>query len=80
MSLRSRLDALERMLAQAGITDVCPSCGGPVPGYNAVVLHEDGEEPDACKECGLVLDSEGKPVCATPGAGETKRIVLEVAE
>ena len=76
MSLRSRLDALERMLAQAGITDECPACGGPVPGYNAVVLHEDGEEPAACEECGLFLDADGRPLRARAGGGETKRIVL----
>ena len=80
MSLRNRLDALERRLAQAGITDECPACGGPVPGYNAVVLHEEGEEPETCQECGLVLDAEGKPLNARAGAGETKRIVLLGAE
>ena len=64
----------------------CPTCGGPSPGVNAILLcfERDGDvvsKDPQCPECGLLVDGHGR---ATPSArrvaeGEevcVRRIVL----
>lgn len=55
-------DSFDRVLKVAGLTDICPGCGGLTPLSSAVLVINYGDEPARCAECGLYLDAKGKPV------------------
>ena len=64
---------------------VCATCGGPSPGYNALVLVVDEDSPPEprCPACGLIVDGSGRARSALPRPRDRevviKRIVLGAA-
>ncbi len=87
MSLHTRLAALERHVRELHANcSSCPTCGGPSPGFNSIMLcyEHDGDvvsrEPQ-CPDCGLLVDSDGRaaPSARRIAEGEdvcVRRIIL----
>ena len=83
MTIRSRLNAVERTAAQLlPPANVCPTCGGPFPGYNYYEIRNDEGEllSDQCADCGLALDDSGNARAAAPmplsGKIQVKQLIL----
>ncbi|MEE9131755.1 MAG: hypothetical protein V3T84_17220 [Phycisphaerales bacterium] len=89
MSLRSRIAALEQQAKWLAIPDSCPTCGGPMPGVNRLMICDENGRPvdvygnsiDQCPQCGLLVGKSGKALSsatAVPARGEVhvKRITL----
>lgn len=56
-----RIARLERAVEARTPPATCPSCGGPKPGYNALVLvDDDSPSPARCPDCGLLVDDAGR--------------------
>lgn len=68
MSLRGRLDALQRRLEKSGLADAdrCPTCaGGSDMDHSAPRLHIGYEPPESCDHCGGAIDEYGRGFAAT---------------
>jgi hypothetical protein len=63
-----RVARLERAVEARRPPPTCATCGGPRPGYNALVLVVDDDAPPEprCPECGLIIDGEGRARAAYP--------------
>ena len=65
MSLRTRLASLERHVRELHANcSTCPTCNGPSPGYNSVMLgyERDGEvvpKDPTCPAYGLIVNAQG---------------------
>ena len=68
MRHRTRIARLERAVEARRPPPTCPTCGGPRPGYNALVLVVDDDAPPEprCPECNLIIDAEGRARAAYP--------------
>jgi hypothetical protein len=80
----TRIRRLERAVEARRPPPTCPACGGPRPGYNALVLVVDENAPPEprCAECGLIIDTEGRARSALPLPDHPvaiRRIVLEAS-
>jgi hypothetical protein len=64
--MHGRLRALEKRVGPK-IT-ACPTCGGPVPGHNSMMILDDNDQPKygRCAGCCLALTPAGTPMCALP--------------
>jgi predicted RNA-binding Zn-ribbon protein involved in translation (DUF1610 family) len=62
MTKRSIHDSFDRILKAAGLTHICPECGGLTQVSPAVIVLPYGQDPPECPTCGLYLDKNGKPV------------------
>ena len=86
MNLGARLRALERQTREAGISGLCPTCGGPCPGIVSMIV-VDKTKPEAerseaaiayelkrtCSDCGLLVGPEGKAISeARPTSGNRR--------
>lgn len=54
--------AFDSVLKSAGLTNICPTCGGLTPISPAVVVVNYPQRPAECSECGLLLNEHGRPV------------------
>ena len=84
MRHRTRIRRLERAVEALAPPPTCPTCGGPRPGYNALVLvvDEAGPPEPRCAECGLIIDAGGRARSALPMPDHPvaiRRIVLEAS-
>ena len=59
MSLRSRIEALERAAEGARFPEACETCGFPDQSAGLLVLL-DGADPDRCERCGRVVGRDGR--------------------
>ncbi len=61
MSLRRRLDALERILERMDMDERCPTCGfpGSIERSCSVILALDGSQPPRCRTCDHLVDENG---------------------
>ena len=88
MSLRSRLDALERAASRQTIVPRCPTCGGPATeGGGQTILVGRDPEPLRCDTCDGWLDENGRavppPVYLVPTPEQTPELpqgVLDAEE
>lgn len=74
MNIRSRLSRAERAAEAVRPPATCAACGGPRPGYNAIVVLVDEDRPPEpmCPDCGLLVDGDGRARSALPRRpGET---------
>ena len=66
MTLRSRLNRLERAAAEAGISDnYCAICGYPERRVERVILDHANPDPESlarCIGCGRQVDDDGRPL------------------
>jgi len=68
VSLRGRLNSMERALRQRGLLDkdVCPACGGGGSGHSTSSrLHLGSEPPTICEQCGGPIDFTGRGLAKT---------------
>jgi hypothetical protein len=63
-----RIERLERAVEALRPPPTCPACGGPRPGYNALVLVVDDDAPPEprCRDCELIIDADGRARAAYP--------------
>jgi len=82
MRHRARIRRLERAVEALAPPPTCPACGGPKPGYNALVLvvEEDAPPEPRCPECDLIVDAAGRARAARPCLHDhpvaIKRVIL----
>jgi len=68
--------AFEDALGNAGVAQVCVTCGFPNEEGHGVVLLEKGEELGHCRSCENPVDCEGRALGMLLPGGEVRVVVI----